>query len=206
MGRLKATMAMMPDLDEAKEVTKSYAALLAALRDFESQQYTGWGQGVEEVSTAKLKQPLLTRDDSTALIALNFDPQLVKLLREVRYFEILHKDIPGAANELNAKAEEFRVQIGNLSLIVSQYNDLLTSALDVEKPLLAPMMKAIDAVLERILEEARSPRGFWRKGPAQQPALTHSMVRAVPGTKPRRPVAFELSAVRALRSASTITT
>ena len=60
--------------------------------------------------------------------------------------------------------------------------------------------------VERILEEARSPRGFWRKGPAQQPALTHSMVRAVPGTKPRRPVAFELSAVRALRSASTITT
>ncbi len=30
--------------------------------------------------------------------------------------------------------------------------------------------------LDRLREEAAGPRGFWRKGPAQQPALRHSMV------------------------------
>ena len=30
--------------------------------------------------------------------------------------------------------------------------------------------------LERLREEARAPRGFWRKGPAQQPAMSHAMV------------------------------
>jgi hypothetical protein len=30
--------------------------------------------------------------------------------------------------------------------------------------------------ISRLLEEARAPRGFWRKGPAQQPRLQHSMV------------------------------
>ena len=30
--------------------------------------------------------------------------------------------------------------------------------------------------LGRVAEEARWPRGYWRKGPAQQPALTHAMV------------------------------
>ena len=30
--------------------------------------------------------------------------------------------------------------------------------------------------ISRVLEEARYPRGFWRKGPAQQPKLQHAMV------------------------------
>jgi hypothetical protein len=30
--------------------------------------------------------------------------------------------------------------------------------------------------VERLREEARAPRGFWRKGPAQQPPLVHGMV------------------------------
>jgi hypothetical protein len=30
--------------------------------------------------------------------------------------------------------------------------------------------------IERLLEEASTPRGFWRKGPAQQPRLAHAMV------------------------------
>ena len=30
--------------------------------------------------------------------------------------------------------------------------------------------------LDRVLDEAKSPRGFWRKGPAQQPRLQHSMI------------------------------
>ena len=32
--------------------------------------------------------------------------------------------------------------------------------------------------LERLTEEAAFPRGYWRKGPAQQPRLAHSMVSA----------------------------
>ena len=32
--------------------------------------------------------------------------------------------------------------------------------------------------LPRVYEEAAAPRGFWRKGPAQQPRLAHSMISA----------------------------
>jgi hypothetical protein len=33
-----------------------------------------------------------------------------------------------------------------------------------------------DAWLERLREETAAPRGFWRKGPVQQPAVSHTMV------------------------------
>ena len=117
----------MLDSEEAKEVTKTYTGLLTALRDFEAAQHAGWGKGVEDISQQKLKQPLLKRDPESQLLSVNFDPELVRLLREVKYLLELQKEIPGTAIELNAKAETFRVQIGSLQLIVGKYNSIMTT-------------------------------------------------------------------------------
>ena len=70
--------------EEAKEVTKAYDGLQAMLEEFVSEQHAAWVIGVEDVSQAKLKQPLLTRHADTQLLAVNFDPELVRLLRERR--------------------------------------------------------------------------------------------------------------------------
>ena len=152
MAKLKQTMRLMLDSEEAKEVTKTYTGLLAALRDFEASQYEAWGAGVEEISQSKLKQPLLTRDDETLLLHVNFDPALVRLLREVTYFKMLDKNIPKPAAELNEKNETFRVQMGNLQLVVGMYNQMLLTMLDVERPLLAANLeldRRRDAFVER---------------------------------------------------------
>ena len=149
MLKLKQTMRLMLDSEDAKEVTKLYTGLLASLREFEAVQYAAWGKGVDDVSQSKLKQPLLTRDAETRLLAVNFDPLLVRLLREVKYFIPMDKEIPKSALELHGKAETFRVQIGNLDLIVGKYNQILISMLDVEQPLLQAQLKAIDKVLEK---------------------------------------------------------
>ncbi len=84
MVKLRQTLRLMLDSEEAKEVNKVYTSLLAALREFEASQFTSWGKGVDEVSQVKLKQPLLVRDENTRLLHVNFDPLLVRLLREAR--------------------------------------------------------------------------------------------------------------------------
>ena len=168
MAKLKATMRPMLDLEESKEVVKLHASLLASLREFESSKYSEWGKGVDDVSQSKLKQPLLRRDaesEPAGLLAVNFDPDLVKLLREVKYFLDLQKaigevdadgnpryKIPDAAAELFKKAETYRVQIGNLELIVGKYNHVLQTVLDVEAPLLQTQLKAIDKQVEKGLK------------------------------------------------------
>ena len=47
-----------------------------------------WEKEVEESSKEKLKQPLLYKDEN-GLLKVNFDPALVRLLREVKYFLLL---------------------------------------------------------------------------------------------------------------------
>ena len=54
----------------------------------ESQKIEEWGRDIKASSQSKLKLPLLTRD-TNRILNVNFDPDLVRLLREVRYFLLL---------------------------------------------------------------------------------------------------------------------
>ena len=52
---------------------------------------------LEATSAEKLSLPLLTREARTGELTVNFDPMLVKLLCEVKYFVVQDKDIPEVA-------------------------------------------------------------------------------------------------------------
>lgn len=99
------------------------------------------------------------RDIEGALLAVNFDPALVRLLREVKYFLLLGLEVPAAALEVFKKAEVFRRQTGNLDLLVNQYNAMMMEMLPVEAPLLKSQLVRIDATLVRGLRDLnwRSP-------------------------------------------------
>ena len=141
MVKLRAMMKPLMESEEAKEVVKTHTNLLAALTEFADENHVAWGKSVENVSQAKLKQSLLVRDADSALLSVNFDPELVRLLREVKYLLELKKEVPDTALELNKNAETYRVQRGSLQLIVGKYNHMMLTMLDVEQPLLASQLK-----------------------------------------------------------------
>ena len=129
-------------------MTKAYATLFQSIKDFEADNHAEWAKGVETISDAKLKQPLLRREESTQLLAVNFDPELVCLLREVKYLLELGHTVPDSALTLNKSAEKFRVQRGSLQIIVEKYNHIMQTRRSVEQPLLQSQLKQIDKQLE----------------------------------------------------------
>jgi dynein heavy chain len=135
--------------EEAKEVTKVHENIYESLDEYVSIKVSDWSHNVESSSQAKLKLPLLRRDQDTGLLAVNFDPDLVALLREVKYFLLLNLPVPESAQQIFKKAEVFRTQTGNLELIVNMYNNMVTSLLPVEKPLVATYINKIDKTLSR---------------------------------------------------------
>jgi dynein heavy chain len=78
---------------------------------FEDDVYNEWTQGVDEVAKANLEKPLVLRDLKSSLISVNFDPNLVALLREVKYLEQRegtdHK-IPESAAAIFSQNEMYR--------------------------------------------------------------------------------------------------
>jgi dynein heavy chain len=81
-------------------------------------------------------------------LKVNFDPVLVRLLREVKYLLLVDINVPQRASSLYLKVDTYRRQTGNLDLIVNMYNDILATLLPVEKPLLADRIERINKALQ----------------------------------------------------------
>ena len=94
----------------------------ASLEEYESQKIEEWGRDVEASSHVKLSLPLLTRDDETHYISVNFDPALVRLLRETKYFLLAELQVPESALAIYAQVETFRVWTQKLDMVVMKHN------------------------------------------------------------------------------------
>lgn len=86
------------------------------------------------------------------LVHVNFDPELVKLLREVHDFLLLPSlpaPIPEAALSIFERDEAFRAHVASLELVASSFNNVNASVLPVERPLVAGMLAAAESALRK---------------------------------------------------------
>lgn len=139
---------------EVKELQTLYDSLLQQMDDYEKKRVLEWCAEIESTSDDKLKLPLLLRDEKSKdlpLLKVNFDPALVRLLREVKYFMLLGVEVPESASKIFEKNETFRRQVGNLDLIVGIYNSIQRSLLEIERPLVIEQLNAADEALKKAL-------------------------------------------------------
>ncbi len=152
MERLSQLSQSIQDREEYKDVQKLYASLCKNLREFEDQKIKQWESGVEESTEEKLNQYLLVREETPiapeGFLRVNFDPVLVRLLREVKYLQLLDHTVPERAAILYKKVNVYRSQTGNLDIIVNMYNEILSTLLPVEKPLLQDRIDKINKSLQ----------------------------------------------------------
>ncbi|XP_005407434.1 PREDICTED: dynein heavy chain 17, axonemal [Chinchilla lanigera] len=133
---------------EAKMIYQKYDEMMELLRNYREKTYRQWVGGVDQDCHFNLGQPLILRSASTDLIQVNFSKALVAVLREVKYLNFQQqKEIPSSAERLFSDNETFRKFVGNLELIVGWYNEIKTTVMDVEFPLIKSELEAIDVKL-----------------------------------------------------------
>eukprot|EP01083_Nonionella_stella_P247615 858271_1 len=137
------------DIDEIEHM---YDVLVQQLGVFEKSKIIQWQTEIDGTSQKNLEKHLLQRN-VRSLLFVNFDPAIVRLLREAKYFLLLGLEIPDAAKHIYQKADLYRQQIGNLQLIVNMYNTMLTTLLSVEKPLVQAAVDNIDKTIEPGIQE-----------------------------------------------------
>jgi len=136
-----------------KEIERVQQSILQQLQEFENKKIWEWTKEIDQTSADKLAQPLLRRDkDPPHLLHVNFDDALIRLLREVKYFLLLKIQVPPTALTIFEKAEQYRQQIGNLDVIVNNYNEMTLTLHPVERPLVEKDMALIDEKLKRGME------------------------------------------------------
>jgi len=86
---------------------KLQTSIKKSIKEYEDAKILSWEKEVDESSSDKLNQPLLCKDEND-LIKVNFDPSLVRLLKEVKYFTLLRLQIPPTAEEIFKRANTYR--------------------------------------------------------------------------------------------------
>ncbi|NXU74079.1 DYH9 protein, partial [Oreotrochilus melanogaster] len=151
------------DSPEVERVVKKYQEMIQLLDRYQEKLYIAWSQTVSEKSQYNLTQPLICRDPETKLISVNFDSQLVSVLREVSYLSSSQMGtIPRMAAEIYSSKESYRQMVANLDLIVNSYNKVLKTVLEVEYPLIQGQLQDIDLKLKEAEETLTwKTEGVW---------------------------------------------
>merc|ERR1712019_20210 len=135
--------------DSAEAIYRKYDQMESLISKFEENVYAEWVATVDEACNFNMNQPILKRDEKTNTLSVNFDRALTTVLREVRYLKFLEKpDIPESALKLYEQNDKFRDLTANLDRTVAWYNKIRATIIDVEAPILADQLEAIDAYLK----------------------------------------------------------
>ena len=137
------------EAEEAKEVVKQYNNLKISLEEYITQKVGEWGRDVEATAHAKLRLPLLRRDKESKHMSVNFDKQLVRLLREVKYFLLMDLPVPDAAMKVHEKFDFYRKLNNALARVVTVHNSILDTMLPVEEPLVRASLEIVDRTLTK---------------------------------------------------------
>ena len=91
--------------EEYKDVEKLHQNIEKIINDYEESKLGLWEKEVDENTHEKLKHFLICHDESSenkenGLLKVNFDPILVRLLREVKYLKQLDRGVPETAEKL----------------------------------------------------------------------------------------------------------
>lgn len=87
---------------EGENIIARYERFLEMLNEKEKLLFLDWAEAVPQIVEFGLQRTLLTRDRGSILLMVNFDHELLAVLKEVSYLQqVAHDNIPNAASEVS---------------------------------------------------------------------------------------------------------
>lgn len=160
--------------EEYLEVVKLYEAIKEKIEKYQEEKKLEFYQFVNNKCVDKLDLKLLKyneedkkSDITTKSLQVNFDQNLVRLLKEVKYFLQFGYQIPNNAQDIYDKADQYRDYVWTLDEIVFMYNIIQSELNVVERPLVAKNIDSMDESLKPgtdVLTWKQDIQGFLSKG------------------------------------------
>ncbi|KAK6172547.1 hypothetical protein SNE40_016179 [Patella caerulea] len=150
--------------DTGWQMRDTYNGCQSELESYENKMISDWQNNITAELTLRLKQPLLTAEDydedidiRPQVVHVNLDPQLLLLLREIRYLgrKPFNIKLPEGAKELirNTDSFELSVTATRLETIVSKYNTIMKTITSFERPMFERKLAKIDHLFEQGLQD-----------------------------------------------------
>ena len=128
---------------EARKVIKQFNRLARTLVAFEYLWYQAWVESVE-AAKAGLQATLIIRHPDDGRLYVNFDSEILQLIREAKCLHRMGVDIPESAKMVLLSEEKFKAYYNDLSYILREYGRIAGRIIPVMRPHLQPALEDLE--------------------------------------------------------------
>ncbi|XP_030831333.1 dynein heavy chain 5, axonemal isoform X2 [Strongylocentrotus purpuratus] len=133
--------------NEARRIIKNYNKLAKVLMEFEVLYQRAWYRQVEAVKTG-LHASLLVRHPDTQELYVNFDPQILTLIKETECMYRLGLEVPIAARAIFQKQSLFKENYNKLKLLLEENKRVCSKIQPAFEPLMETHLDKLNRVLD----------------------------------------------------------
>ena len=111
---------------ESKKIVKTYNRVAKALIEFETLWLHAWTKSIE---TAKqgLSATLIVRHPDTGNLLVNFDKEIMQLMKETKYLIRMGSDVPENAKMVLLQEDKLKYYYNQLTFTLQEYNRVIGS-------------------------------------------------------------------------------
>jgi dynein heavy chain len=128
---------------DSRKIIKTYNKVARTLVAFEYLWYEAWCRSVE-TAKAGLQATLIIRHPETQRLYVNFDPEILQLIRESKCLSRLGIDVPEAAKVVMLQEDKFKGYFNELTYLLHEYQNVVSKQLPVTVKLLRPHVADIE--------------------------------------------------------------
>ena len=153
LRRIEAPMAHFQESEqlmstkESKKIVKTYNRIARTIVEFETLWHIAWGKSID-ASKAGLQATLLVRHPTSGKLIVNFDREILLLIRETKCLMRMGVAVPDAARLVVMQEMKFKSFFNQLSYALRQYEKVLGRILPIVQPLLRPHVADMERRLE----------------------------------------------------------
>jgi dynein heavy chain, axonemal len=141
-----ATNETIMKMKDSKRTVKTYNTVAKALVAFETLWLQAWVKSIES-SKAGLQATLIVKHPETGDLLVNFDKEIIQLMRETRYLQRMGIEVPESAKMVLLQEEKFKEYYNQLSYALKEYDRVMDLIVPVVKPLMKSHLDDIEKKL-----------------------------------------------------------
>ena len=131
---------------ESKKIVKTYNRIARTIVEFETLWHLAWSKSIEQ-SKAGLQATLIIRHPSNNKLYVNFDREILQLIRETKCLMRMGIAVPESARMVVIQEPKFKAFYNQLTHGIGQYEAVLARLMPVAQPLLKPFIADVEARL-----------------------------------------------------------
>lgn len=145
MLKFQANSGLM-NTKEAKKIVRTYNRIARTVVEFETLWHMAWAKSIE-ASKAGIAATLLIRHPTDKKLYVNFDREILQLIREAKLLTRIGVAVPEAAMAVMLQEDKLKRYYNELSYSLDQYRAVVAQIPPVLSPLLEPHLKDFERKL-----------------------------------------------------------